>query len=135
MNSETLGFVFAQHQSLKTQHEQLVFTLYKPLDKGDAREIRKEYYAKSEKELEAEIIADLQAFYPNIAEQITAIDCHIWGHGMVSPSIDFLLNEKKKDFRKPIASKIFFAHTDYSGISIFEEAFWQGKKAVEELIN
>lgn len=135
MNSETLGFVFAQHQSLKTQHEQLVFTLYKPLDKGEAREIRKQYYAKSEKELEAEIIADLQAFYPKIAEQITAIDCHIWGHGMVSPSIDFLLNEKKKDLRKPIASKIFFAHTDYSGISIFEEAFWQGKKAAEELIN
>jgi hypothetical protein len=33
---------------------------------------------------------------------------------------------KKSVFEKDIDNKIFFAHTDLSGISIFEEAFHQG---------
>lgn len=134
MHSETLGFVNAQHQSLKTQHEHQVFTLYKPLDKTSPSEARKEYYGKTEMALQQEVIADLKAYFPQIESQILAIDCHLWGHGMVSPGIHFLSHPAKKQLRFPIQKKIFFAHSDYSGISIFEEAFWQGKKAVAELL-
>ena len=135
MNSETLGFVYAQHQSLRTTEENFVFTLYKPLDKGEEKEIRLKYYSKTEEALKQEILADMKEFYANIEQDIEEIDCHIWGHGMISPSINFLLNPEKNALCAPIQQKIFFAHTDYSGISLFEEAFWQGKKAVEEILN
>ena len=35
---------------------------------------------------------------------------------------------------RPIHNRIFFAHTDFSGISIFEEGFYQGIRAAKEML-
>ncbi len=138
MEGETLGLVFAQHQSLQNPVENFVFTLYKPLGNFSTKtpkELRQLYYQKTDSDLEREIIADLSAIYPTIEEQLVAIDCKILGHGMVSPSINFLLNPRKKELSTPYKNKVFFAHTDYSGISLFEEAFWQGAQAAQAVLN
>lgn len=134
MEANSLGFVFAQHQALKAVRENYVFTLYKPLDEESAKNMRLKYYDKTDEELQQEIISELSVAFPQIEKEIIEIDCHIHGHGMISPGIGYLKNENKAKLTEAINGKIFFAHTDYSGISIFEEAFWQGHRAAMEVL-
>ena len=37
--------------------------------------------------------------------------------------------------KTPIDNQIFFAHSDLSGVSIFEEAFHQGINAAKQVLN
>jgi hypothetical protein len=53
---------------------------------------------------------------------------------MIAPVPDQIFGEKTKTAKEPIEDKIFFAHSDLSGISIFEEAFYQGIRTAERMI-
>ena len=53
---------------------------------------------------------------------------------MISPIPNTIFGEKKEFLKKDIDNKIFFAHTDLSGISIFEEAFYQGIDAAKKML-
>ncbi len=56
---------------------------------------------------------------------------------MVRPTIGFIHGQARHEAQQSLNNKIHFAHSDLSGISIFEEAFFHGtemvKKIVEEL--
>jgi hypothetical protein len=52
---------------------------------------------------------------------------------MVSPVPGFIFGEERKAAAQPIEGKVFFAHTDLSGISVFEEAFHQGIDAARAM--
>jgi hypothetical protein len=54
---------------------------------------------------------------------------------MVSPVPGFIFGSAKKEASKNICGKIFFAHSDLSGISIFEEAFHQGINVVNKILD
>ena len=54
---------------------------------------------------------------------------------MISPAPGFIFGEAKQKAKQNIDRKIYFAHTDLSGISIFEEAFHQGINAVNQLLD
>ena len=69
------------------------------------------------------------SIYPNSENDIIEIDTMLIAHGMCSPGINYLLNPNILESIKSINNQIHFAHTDYVGISIFEEAFEQGRKA------
>jgi hypothetical protein len=45
-----------------------------------------------------------------------------------------LTSQARTELAKSIGGKVYFAHSDLSGISIFEEAFYQGLDAVDQLI-
>ena len=53
---------------------------------------------------------------------------------MISPKNGFLFGESKRKAAQSIDDKIYFAHSDLSGISIFEEAFHQGINVVNKII-
>ena len=53
---------------------------------------------------------------------------------MISPFPNFIFSEKLKQASQN-TKKIYFAHSDLSGISIFEEAFHQGINAAKKLID
>jgi hypothetical protein len=53
---------------------------------------------------------------------------------MISPVKGFLTSQARTELAKSIGGKVYFAHSDLSGISIFEEAFYQGLDAVDQLI-
>ena len=55
-----------------------------------------------------------------------------WGHAMIEPAPGFLWGEARRRARAPIGA-IHFAHTDLSGIALFEEAFHQGARAADEV--
>lgn len=133
--SPSLGYVNACHQHLDTYKKELVLTYYLPLTEKSPKEMRKQLREKTFDELLKEIIPDLGKAHPEIEKFITNIDIKLWGHGMIKPKPDFIFNNEVKRYSDPVQNKIFFAHTDLSGISIFEEAFYQGSKAAKEILN
>ena len=50
---------------------------------------------------------------------------------MIRPTPGYIWGEARAEFQKPLGP-IHFAHTDMSGISLFEEAHYQGIRAVKE---
>lgn len=134
-NSDSLGYVNACHQHLNRNTNGIVLTYYLPLTKETVKESRKILREKTHEELVAEIISDLDKAHKNIENYITNIDIKLWGHGMIKPKPGFIKSDKNKELSKSIDNQIFFAHTDLSGISIFEEAFDQGMRVANEILN
>ena len=61
-------------------------------------------------------------------------DLWVWGHGMVAPTPGLLWSAARPAASQPVRGRVFFAHTDYSRISIFEEGFYQGIRAAREML-
>ncbi|MBO9702396.1 MAG: NAD(P)-binding protein [Sporocytophaga sp.] len=134
-DSKSLGYVNANHQNENTFHDKRVITYYLPLTDGDPVAERKKLYDTDALYWRNHIINDLSQIHPEIAKSIENIDIWRWGHGMVRPIPGFIWSDERKNARQSIEEKIFFAHSDLSGISIFEEAFYQGTRAAKELLN
>jgi hypothetical protein len=135
-DSPSLGYVNACHQHVDSHNnKELVITYYLPYTAANSKESRKNLRAKKAGELAAEIIADLRKAHPQIENYISNIEIKLWGHGMIKPKPGFIFNTQKNESAKSIQNKLFFAHSDLSGISIFEEAFHQGSQAVKDLLN
>jgi hypothetical protein len=120
---QTLGYIHDLNQSLKRPSGNTLLTFYKAFDQGDAKDVRKKMLHKSDNELKAEILKDLKSIYPSIEEFISYMEVRVWGHGMVSPGINYLSNSERVKQQMPMDSNIYFAHTDDVGFSLFEEAF------------
>ena len=78
------------------------------------------------------ILADLSKAHRDIARQVTHLDVWLWGHGMIRPTPGFLWGESRRRMQEPL-DNVFFAHSDMSGISIFEEAYLRGIQAAEQV--
>jgi len=81
------------------------------------------------------VFSDLKSAHPDIEEVTESISIHLLGHGMISPVPGFIFGESKQKAAQSIEDVIYFAHSDLSGISIFEEAFHQGINVVERIID
>ncbi|KAA9345666.1 NAD(P)-binding protein [Adhaeribacter soli] len=132
--SKSLGYVLANHQQLQIYPENPVITFYLPLPDEDPAKARRMAYEKKQEDWAELILAELEKAHPFIRENVKNLDVWIWGHGMIRPSVGFIWGEEKAAAEKPVLDKIFFAHTDLSGISIFEEAFYQGIRAAQRMV-
>lgn len=133
-NSPSLGYINACHQSLNSKHSQYVLTYYLPLCKSSGKEERKKAFEKTNEEWSELILTDLAKAHPDIRENLIEMTIKIWGHAMVSPMPGVIWNVEK-DKLKAHSKNIHYAHTDLSGISIFEEAFYQGIEAAKRVID
>ncbi|MEM7036050.1 MAG: NAD(P)-binding protein [Bacteroidota bacterium] len=132
-HSDSLGYVLADHQALDSRRPgKAVLTWYQPLDGASPVEARKAALARSYADWQAMVLADLEQMHPGIREEVTRVDVWLWGHGMIRPVPGMLWGTERANARKPLVN-VHFAHSDLSGISIFEEAFYQGKRAAGEV--
>lgn len=134
-NTPSVGYVNANQQDLKVIEEKKVLTYYLPLCDKEPRLSRLAAYTRSYDQWLDIVIPELEQMHPEITPHIEAIEFWLWGHGMISPAVNYIWGETRKNARSPIDNKLFFAHTDLSGISIFEEAFHHGINAAKQLIN
>jgi protoporphyrinogen oxidase len=132
--SKSLGYVNANHQNIKRQDAKKVITYYYPLCEKDPKSARMEAIQRKHEDWVSIIINDLSKVHPDIKNEIENIDVWIWGHGMVRPVPGFIWGEERAKASLPVGDKIFFAHSDLSGISIFEEAFYQGLRAAKQAL-
>ena len=131
-DSPSLGYVCATHQTGR-DHGPTVLTYYYPLCDEDPRAGRKRLYAAGRDEWADVALTDLELAHPDIRALTTRLDVVRWGHAMVRPSPGFLFGGARAAAARPIQG-IHFAHTDLSGVSLFEEAFHHGIRAADEAL-
>lgn len=132
-HSDSLGYVVANHQDLTTHREKTVLTYYFPLTTGDAASERQKALRRSYKEWAEIIIRDLSRMHPGIGDRVEELHVWLWGHAMIKPVTGFMWGKARREAMKPLGN-IFFAHSDMSGISIFEEAQYRGIMASKEAL-
>ena len=130
-----LGYIFDQHQSLQQVQQKYVITYYYSFSSADTKKSRREMYSRTKEYWKQFVFDDLKTAHPDIESVTETIDIHLLGHGMVSPPPGFLFGKARSKAAEPIDRKIYFAHSDLSGISIFEEAFHQGINAVNQMLD
>jgi hypothetical protein len=113
--------------------EQTVLSLYWPLSDGTPAEERQAALDRSYDDWQAMIVAELETMHPGIRQHILAIDVWLWGHGMIRPLPGFIWSAARQQANLP-QPPIFRAHSDLSGISIFEEAQYRGVAAAEQAL-
>lgn len=132
-DSPSLGYVIATHQGLHPVPRQTVLTYYQPLDDDEPAVARQRALSRSYAEWCDLILTDLAHAHPDIVEHLTNLDVWLWGHAMVRPVPGYIWGNHRAQLQQSLAN-IVFAHSDLSGIAIFEEAFTRGVRAADSLL-
>ena len=131
-DSPSLGYVVATHQTGR-DHGPTVLTYYLPLCDDDPKAARRRLYAAGRDEWADVALADLEQAHADIRSLASRVDVVRWGHAMVRPSPGFVFGGARAAAARPVQG-IHFAHTDLSGVALFEEAFHHGIRAADEAL-
>jgi protoporphyrinogen oxidase len=129
--SPSLGYVVATHQT-EASRGPTVFTYYYPLCEADAREGRSRLLAAGRDEWAEIALSDLERAHPDVRSLTERIDVLRWGHAMVTPRPGFIWGDARRRAAEPFGV-VHFAHTDLSGVALFEEALDHGVRAAGEV--
>jgi hypothetical protein len=127
-DSPALGYVVATHQNLRIHIPQTVWTYYWALAVGSPAAQRQWLLGQEWSSLKDRILADLSRAHPDLSECVTRIDIMRLGHAMIRPTPGFLSAPIRQYVQKG-RDRLFFAHSDVSGLPLFEEAQYRGAVA------
>ncbi|UOQ55456.1 hypothetical protein [Hymenobacter cellulosivorans] len=133
--SASVGYVNANQQDVALGSQQKVITYYWPLTAEPPKAARQRAYRTSYDQWLTQILADLEKAHVGITARVRHADVWVWGHGMVAPTPGTLWHAGRQLATQPLRQRFFFAHTDLSGMSIFEEGFYQGIRAARQLLD
>lgn len=125
--SNSLGYVVATHQGPDAIASGTVLTWYLPLSDMEPVVARRLLVERSADDWKRMVRDDLLAMHPELDDAIQSIELWRWGHAMIRPVPGFLW---RADALLP-APPLFLAHSDLSGLSLFEEAHYHGVRAAE----
>jgi hypothetical protein len=129
-----LGYVVSTHQEIRASRPaRSAFTAYHALSDFEPEAGRRWLADASTDDLLKAAGRDLKLAYgwrlPLCVEHVAIT---VRGHAMAIPEPGFLSNPGRLSLRNA-AGPIFFAHSDLSGLSLFEEAAWWGYRAARRL--
>jgi flavin-dependent amine oxidoreductase len=130
--SESLGYVVATHQR-GIDRGPTVFTYYYPLTDENARAARTRLLETDWRGWADVALTDLSRAHPDIHNLVARLDVMRWGHAMIRPRTGFMWGSARRQGAKPFRS-IHFAHSELSGVALFEEAFDHGLRATNEVL-
>ena len=130
--SDSLGYVVATHQT-DTISRGSVLTHYWPLSALPPKEARALAAKTTAAEWRERILGDLEPMHPDIRTVVERIDYRVWGHGMISPTPGYLSGKTRAKLERSYG-RIHFAHSDISGMSLFEEAQYRGVLAAKKVL-
>jgi glycine/D-amino acid oxidase-like deaminating enzyme len=133
MTSPTLGYVDAMHQSLRTFADRTVWTFYWALADGPASANRRLLLEKDWSYWKEAILTDLERVHPSIRKCVTRVDVMRMGHAMVRPTVGSIFSKERQALKRG-SSGLLFAHSDVSGLSLFEEAQYRGVTAADRAL-
>jgi glycine/D-amino acid oxidase-like deaminating enzyme len=131
-DSAALGYVVATHQTTRDIGP-TVWTYYMPMLDNDPRRGRSRLLETRHEDWVEIILKDLSRAHRGLRELVERIDVYLWGHAMVRPRPGFLWSEALRAGARPLG-RLHFAHTDLSGIALFEEAQHWGIRAAEAVL-
>jgi NAD(P)-binding Rossmann-like domain len=129
-----LGYVVSTHQEIRmSRPDRTVFTAYHALSDLEPDAARHWLERASIAELTHAASRDLRLAYgwrlPLCVERVAIT---VRAHAMAIPRPGFLSNPGRLALRTA-GGPIFFAHSDLSGLSLFEEAAWWGYRAALQI--
>jgi monoamine oxidase len=129
-----LGYVDARHQMLDPTPRGTVISWYRPLgpSRYDAADGRRLLLERPWTGWREELLAELSVPHPDLPALATRIEITRYGHAMAIPTPGLLARIGTADPAQRgriAAGRLSFAHADWSGYSIFEEAFTRGHVA------
>lgn len=124
--SESLGYVVATHQDAATSAGATVLSWYLPLSDMAPASARRLLIERPADEWKRIVRDDLLAMHPEL--EIGEIALWRWGHAMIRPTPGYVWGAAPGHRIKP---PLFLAHSDLSGLSLFEEAHFHGVQAAE----
>ena len=128
--SPSLGYVNATHQK-GIDYGPTILTYYYPMcHEPDGRT---KLFNYSWRDLAEVCLTDIGRAHTDIYELCERVDIMRWGHAMISPRPNFIWSGVREKAMQPWRN-IHFAHTDLSGIALFEEAFYHGSRASAEVL-
>lgn len=132
-DSASLGYVVATHQGVRTLPGPTVLTWYFPLAAVSPLEGRRKLMTLSRERWAEAALMDLERPHPEIRNITTRIDVFGNGHAMAVPEPGLIWGEQRRNIlaRK---GRLHFAHSDASGLSLFEEANDGGVMAAETVL-
>lgn len=120
-SSDSLGYVVATHQNLDPAPGPTVLTWYcAPGEAQRAALLRQPWTDWRDR-----ILRELSGPHPELAHQLTHVAVTRYGHAMAIPVPGTLARLREP----PVAGRLRFAHADWAGYSIFEEAFTLGHRS------
>lgn len=145
-NPGGLGYVDATHQKLDPRPGATVLTYYQAL--GDVPDARQQLATHSAEHWGRAALSSLAGPHPDLLQRATRVQVTRYGHAMSIPvpggqqflsqiglqgsqsKRKLLLNgERQRPIPTPATARLAFAHSDWSGYSVFEEAFTRGHAA------
>jgi phytoene dehydrogenase-like protein len=133
MDSPTLGYVDAMHQTLRTRVDQTVWTFYYALADGAPADNRRMLLQRSAEEWKEAILRDLERVHPDVRECVSRIDMMRMGHAMARPKVGAIFSAERRRIARQ-EGRLLFANSDLSGFSIFEEAQYRGVRAADRAL-
>jgi hypothetical protein len=137
--SQSLGYVNSTHQLIRAaKPTNTIFTAYHAFANEAPAAIRAKLEHASAAELYQTALADLGSVYgwdnPITARRyIEQVEITLRGHAMASPVVGFLNNAGVTALQNQ-SGRVLFAHSDLSGLSVFEEASWWGEVAAQQIL-
>jgi glycine/D-amino acid oxidase-like deaminating enzyme len=130
-DSPSLGYVSATHQRGRDRGA-TVWTWYYPFTDDDPRQVRQKLAGAGATEWVEVVLADLARAHPDIHDHVDHVEVAFWGHGMIRPRVGSTWSPARAARAVP-SGRLHFAHTDLSGLALFEEAFDHGLRAAREV--
>jgi hypothetical protein len=129
-----LGYVVSTHQDIRmSRPDRTAFTAYHAFSDQEPEAARRWLERASVRELAEVAGRDLRLAYgwrlPLCVERVAIT---VRAHAMAIPRPGFLSNPGRLALRQA-DGPIFFAHSDLSGLSLFEEAAWWGYRAATRI--
>lgn len=123
-----LGYVDAQHQSLQPVPGATVLTHYRALGDvaGGPAAGRKQLMELPWAHWRDTILAELSVAHPDVTAKATRMDMTRYGHAMAIPVPQ---RDGHIGLQRLSGGRLRFAHSDWAGYSVFEEAFTLGHQA------
>jgi hypothetical protein len=78
-------------------------------------------------------LSDLRRAHPDMDRLVERLDVMRWGHAMIRPRPGFVWGGARAAGLRPYRG-VHFAHSDLSGVALFEEAFYHGVRAADEVL-
>jgi hypothetical protein len=129
--SPSLGYVVATHQR-GLDRGPTVLTYYYPLCDEDPRLARTRLLETDWRGWAEIALTDLDRAHSDIRNLVERLDVMRWGHAMIRPRTGFMWGNARREAAKPFRS-IHFAHSELSGVALFEEAFDIGLRVADEI--
>jgi monoamine oxidase len=134
--SGLLGYVDAMHQSTRPHPGSTVLTAYWALGGDSDTQLRAQRARLLADPWEAwarAVVADLARAHPDLAAKLRRIDLMRYGHAMSIP-VPGVRGSAALAALPHSGGRVGFAHSDLSGHSVFEEAFFHGNDAARRVI-